>query len=266
VVKLLEVKDLQVAFPPWTNPIYPVQKLDLSLDPGQVLGLLGQSGSGKSLSALAIIGMVPRPGKITKGCVLFEGTNLMGLSPSQYRRMRGRDIFIIFQNSGSALTPSMTIGRQLAEIFVHTHAASWRDGFFFAAGLLERVNLESRVLSAYPFELSGGMRQRVLIAMAFALQPKLIIADEPTTGLDMVTQAEILNIFADLKSKNNVSVILITHDLRVMGRLADEVAVMYEGKIVDQASLACLPKQIRHPHSHELLDACQALSSPVTTC
>lgn len=255
-----------MAFPPWLDPIYPIKDVDLSLNHGQVLGLVGQSGSGKSLTALAVIGMIPRPGKITNGSIIFEDTNLVKLTSAQYRSRRGRDMFLIFQGCGAALTPTMRIGRQIAEVYVHIHKVSWRKGLIAAEGALEKVRLEARVIRAYPFELSGGMRQRVLLAMAFAMQSKLIIADEPTTGLDMVTQAEILDIFADMKAKGRVSIILITHDMRVVGRLADEVAVMYEGEIVDHSALFCLPEVARHPHTFELLSSCRALSCPLVSC
>ncbi len=266
MVALLDIKGLHVAFPPWSDPLIPVKGLSLDLAAGQVLGLVGQSGSGKSLTGLAVMGMIPRPGKITQGQILFQGMDVTRFTPAQYRRIRGREMFLIFQDCGSALTPSLTIGRQIAEIYVHTHGQSWRKGMIQAKKALERVNLPPGVSEAYPFELSGGMRQRVLISMAFAIQPKLIIADEPTTGLDMITQAEILDIFSDLKDNCQVGILLISHDLRVVGHLADEVAVMYGGSIVDKSPVACLPEQGRHPHSRELITACQALSYPVKSC
>lgn len=266
MVDLLDIKDLQVTFPPWSDPFVPVKNLSLDLAAGQVLGLVGQSGSGKSLTGLAVMGMIPRPGKITKGQILFQGMDVTRYTPEQYRRIRGREMFLIFQDCGSALTPSLTIGRQLAEIYVHTHGQSWKKGMIQAKKALERVNLEPGISNAYPFELSGGMRQRILVSMAFAIQPRLIIADEPTTGLDMITQAEILDMFAALKDNCRVGILLISHDLRVVGRLADDVAVMYEGSIVDRSPVACLPEQGRHPHSRELIAACQELSYPVKSC
>ena len=265
-MSLLEIKDLHIAFPPWPAPSFPVRGLDLSLEEGQVLGLVGQSGSGKSITALAVMGMIPRPGRIWRGGINFRGENLGRLSASAFRRLRGREIFLIFQGSGTALTPTLTIGRQMAEVFVLQKRASRRRGMALAEGALAQVGLEARVLGCYPFELSGGMRQRVLLAMALALKPRLIIADEATTGLDMSTQAEILRLFEGLKAKGGVSIIIISHDLRVVGHLADEVAVMHQGRVVDRARVAKLPEAARHPHTAELLAACRAFSLPVTPC
>ena len=265
-MRLLEIRNLHVSFPPRDNPVVPIRGLDLTLDEGRVLGLVGQSGSGKSLTALAVMGMVPRPGRITGGHIHFAGMDLLSLSPFKYRHLRGKDMFLIFQGAGSALTPTLTIGRQVAEVFEQHKGSSRKKGLALAEIVLAEVGLEPRVMRSYPFELSGGMRQRVLVALALALEPKLIIADEATTGLDMSIQAEILDLFARLKANGRVSLIIISHDLRVVGSLADEVAVMHQGRIVDNAPVSKLPELASHPHTEELLSACRAFSLPVTPC
>ena len=252
-MSLLEIKNLHIAFPPWGDPSVPVKGLDLRLEEGRVLGLVGQSGSGKSLASLAVMGMVPPPGRITEGSIHFLGTDLLSLSSAGYRRLRGREMFLIFQGTGSALTPTLTIGRQMAEVFKHLEGAAWRKAMGLAENALADVGLPARVMQCYPFELSGGMRQRALVAMALAMKPRLIIADEATTGLDMSTQAEVLGLFAGLKAKSGISMIVVSHDLRVVGSLADEVAVMHEGRVVDLAPISRLPEQARHPHTAELL-------------
>ena len=265
-MKLLEISDLHIAFPPWGKPSLPVAGLDINLEPGRVLGLVGQSGSGKSLTALAVMGMIPRPGRILRGRIRFNGTDLAGLSRTEYRRLRGKKMFLIFQGSGTALTPTLTIGRQLAEVSVRRNGVYRPLGRYACLEVLAAVGLEERVLDCYPFELSGGMRQRILVAMALAIKPALIMADEATTGLDMLTQAEILDIFAGLRQREQVSMIVISHDLRVVGRLADEVAVMHQGKVVDKGPLSSLPRTASHPHTLELMAACRAFSLPVTPC
>ncbi|MCB2228017.1 MAG: ABC transporter ATP-binding protein [Desulfarculaceae bacterium] len=259
-MSLLSIEDLRISFPGHPKPSAPVRGLSLSLERGSVLGLVGQSGSGKSLSALAMMGMVPRPGRISGGRISLDGMELTRLSPSQYRHVRGRQMFLIFQGSSAALNPALTVGKQLAEVLVHLRGASWRAARAGAGGLLEQVRVDPRHLGSYPFELSGGMRQRVLVAMALAMEPQLIIADEPTTGLDVITQGEILALFADLRQRIPGGMILISHDLRVVASLADHIAVMHQGRVVDQAPTALLPARARHPHTRELLAAGHAFS------
>lgn len=264
MVNILDIKDLQISFPPWTKPKMPVRQMGLTVPKGSVTGLVGQSGSGKSLVSLAVMGMVPEPGRITKGSILFENRDLARFDRKQYRKIRGKELFLIFQGCGNALTPSLTIGRQMAEIFENAGGTGKRKSLALAEKALERVRLESRVLDAYPFELSGGMRQRVMIGMAAAIRPKLLIADEPTTGLDMVTQAEILDIFKEFKTSSRVSTVFISHDLRIISQLADEVTVMFKGKNVDQWGMGEISDQQRqlHPHSIDLINACKMLVYP----
>ena len=259
-MSLLSIEDLHISFPGRPAPSTPVRGLSLCLERGTVLGLVGQSGSGKSLSALAMMGMVPRPGRISGGRILLGGVELTRLSPSQYRHVRGRQMFLIFQGSAAALNPALTVGKQLVEVGVHLRGASWRAARAGARELLEQVRVDPRHMDSYPFELSGGMRQRVLVAMALAMEPQLIIADEPTTGLDVITQGEILALFADLRRRIPGGMILISHDLRVVASLADHIAVMHQGRIVDQAPTRLLPVQARHPHTRELLTASRAFS------
>ncbi|MCF8099707.1 MAG: ABC transporter ATP-binding protein, partial [Desulfarculaceae bacterium] len=229
-MSLLSIQDLHITFPGRPEPSEPVRGLSLTLESGSVLGLVGQSGSGKSLSALAIIGMVPRPGRISKGRILLDGMDLTTMNQAQYRRLRGRQMFLIFQGSAAALNPALTVGKQMAEVFVHLRGVSWRAARAGAGELLAQVRVDPRHLGSYPFELSGGMRQRVLVAMALAMEPQLIIADEPTTGLDVVTQGEILALFADLRRRIPGGMILTSHDLRVVASLADHIAVMHQGR------------------------------------
>ncbi len=259
-MSLLSIQDLRITFPGRPRPSEPVRGLSLSLERGSVLGLVGQSGSGKSLSALAIMGMVPRPGRISGGRIRLDGMELTRMSQAHYRHLRGRQMFLIFQGSAEALNPSLTVGKQLAEVMVHLRGASWRQAYGQAGEMLAQVRVARRHLGSYPFELSGGMRQRVLVAMALAMEPQIIIADEPTTGLDVVTQGEILNLFADLRRRIPGGMILISHDLRVMSGLADHIAVMHQGRIVDQAPTGLLAQTARHPHTRELIRAGRALS------
>lgn len=258
----MDIQDLTLAFPPWGRPFFPVRDLNLKVARGSVLGLVGQSGSGKSMTALAVLGMVPRPGRIARGSIRFMGRELTTMPPRTYRRLRGREMFLIFQGSGSALTPSLTVGRQMAEVFESIHGHGRRQALVATGDALEKVRLAPEVAACYPFELSGGMRQRVLVAMALAMRPRLIIADEPTTGLDMVTQAEILKIFEAYRADGQGTMILITHDLRAVGHLADEVAVMHAGTIVDHCAVDQLPRSARHAQTRELLAACSAFSLP----
>lgn len=262
MVNILDVHNLQISFPPWSNPRVPVKHLSFKVDEGSILGIVGQSGSGKSLAALAIMGMIPKPGRITNGSIRFKQKDLIQMKSNEYRQIRGKEIFLIFQGGGNALTPSMTIGKQIAEIFVSSKGTTWRQGLCLAEGVLEHVNLDPRILHLYPFELSGGMRQRIMIGMAIAIRPRLLIADEPTTGLDMITQAEILDIFKTLKTRDKVSIVFISHDLRIISQMADEVMVMFKGKNVDHVPGNDLTRHKGHPHTLDLLNACKTLIFP----
>lgn len=231
-----------------------VDGVSFSLEKGTVLGIVGQSGSGKTVAASSILGMVNRPGKIVEGEIYLRGRDLLRLSIGEIRRIRGKGVFMIFQSPASALNPTLKVGTQIAEVMVRHNGLSWRRARVKAAEFLEAVGIGHSHMQSYPFELSGGMQQRVLIAAALALEPDVLIADEPTTGLDTITQMEILKLLKDLKVKLASSIILITHDLRVVAHIADQVAVMYKGRIVDSGPVADIFRWAKHPHTKELIE------------
>jgi oligopeptide transport system ATP-binding protein len=235
-----------------------VQALDgvsLSLNAGETLAVVGESGSGKSVTALSILGLLGDSGSVSDGSIEFDGEDLTKVSGQRLREIRGNQIAFIFQEPMSSLNPVLTIGTQVAEpIWLH-HKKSWSEAFEQAGELLQRVAIPDAVkrLEDYPHQFSGGMRQRVMIAMALACQPKLIIADEPTTALDVTVQAQILSLLKNLTKEANSSLILITHDLGVVARYADKVAVMYGGRVVETAYARELYKNPHHPYTEGLM-------------
>lgn len=257
--EILYVRSLSVHFPEPAGVCTALDRVDLSLGKGEVLGLMGRSGSGKTLAATALVGMVMPPGRVFADAVRLKGVPLQVDSHRAMRGIPGREIFMIFQSPASALNPTLRIGLQLSEILVHhyglTRKAAWRR----AAALLERVHLAGHLLNAHPFELSGGMQQRVLIAMALALRPGVLIADEPTTGLDAVTQARILDLFGDLRQDMADAILLISHDLRVLLKLADRIAVMHAGRIVETLPAGKFRERAAHPQSKAILEAFREL-------
>ncbi len=255
---LLAVRSLQVTLTLPDGTIRPVDHIDLAVDEGETLCLVGESGCGKSLAALAILGLLPRPyGSISDGSVRFRGAELAGESEARLRKVRGREIGLIFQEPQSALNPVIKVGAQVMEA-VRAHGGSSRaEARAKARALLAEVGLpapEER-MHAYPHELSGGMRQRVCIAIALAGDPRLLIADEPTTALDVTVQAQILGLLADLRCKRGMGLLLITHDLALVAQMADRVAVMYAGRIVETGSVTELFAAPRHPYTRGLLDS-----------
>jgi len=233
-----------------------VDGVSFSLRPGRTLGIVGESGCGKSVTALSIMGLIPQPpGKIVGGEILFEGLDLLKLPPAQLRDLRGDRISMIFQEPMSSLNPAFTIGDQIAEVLLRHRKIAKRDAREQAVGLLRKVRIPSpeRRYDDHPHRLSGGMRQRVMIAMALACSPKLLIADEPTTALDVTIQAQILDLMRLLREETGTAIILITHDLGVVAELADDVAVMYAGRIVEHASVARLFAEPQHPYTIGLL-------------
>ena len=252
---LLAISDLSVTFATERGHVQALDGVSLSLNAGETLAVVGESGSGKSVTALSILGLLGDSGRVSDGSIEFGGEDLTKVSDQRLREIRGNQIAFIFQEPMSSLNPVLTIGTQVAEpIWLH-HKKSWSEAFEQAGELLQRVAIPDAVkrLEDYPHQFSGGMRQRVMIAMALACQPKLIIADEPTTALDVTVQAQILSLLKNLTKEANSSLILITHDLGVVARYADNVAVMYGGRVVETASARELYKNPQHPYTEGLM-------------
>jgi peptide/nickel transport system ATP-binding protein len=250
-VALLDVRELRVEF----GSVTAVDGVNFTVEPGQTVGLVGESGCGKSVTSLAIMGLLPARGVTVHGHVLFDGTDLLRLSPGQLRDRRGRDLGMVFQDPLSALNPVVSIGLQVTEVLERHRGMSRKEARIEAAGLLEQVGIPDprRRLTEYPHQLSGGMRQRALIAMALACRPRLLIADEPTTALDVTIQAQILHLLSDLVTETGTALILITHDLGVVAGLCDEVNVLYAGRVVERADRHALFRAPRHPYTNGLL-------------
>ncbi|CAN5881598.1 ABC transporter ATP-binding protein [soil metagenome] len=239
--------------------------VNFHVERGEVLGVVGESGCGKSVTSLSIMGLVPHPGRIVSGSVRFDGAELTTMSKRQLTKLRGDQISMIFQQPGSALNPVFRAGAQIAEVF-ELHR-DWSDDVDEekALEMLARVGIPdpSRRALAYPHELSGGMAQRVMIAMALACEPALLIADEPTTALDVTIQAQILDLIRDLKDETNTAVVLITHDLGVVAEMADRVAVMYAGQIVEETDVSTLFSDPKHPYTRGLIGSIPVLGTVV---
>src|SRR5262245_10126965 len=252
---LLEVENLSVTFPSHDGVHHAVDGVSMILDQGEILGIVGESGSGKSVGMLAVMGLVPFPGRVTADKLLFEGRDLISLSGSERRALSGKDVAMIFQEPTTSLNPSFTIGFQLIETLQFHEGMDRKAARRRVIELLEQVGIpapESR-LSAYPHQMSGGMNQRVMIAMAIACNPKLLIADEPTTALDVTIQAQILDLLRDLQKRLGMAILIITHNLGVVAEMADEVLVMYAGKIVERAPVGALFADPQHPYTIGLL-------------
>lgn len=253
---ILQVRDLTTRFRTDRGVVTAVDRVSFDVNAGETLAIVGESGSGKSVTALSILGLIPQPpGEIASGEIRFEGKDLLRLKPAEMRAIRGNRIAMIFQEPMSSMNPALTVGKQIAEpIRIHEHRP-WREAYDEAVALLAQVQIpepRSRV-QAYPHQFSGGMRQRAMIAMALACKPKLIIADEPTTALDVTVQAQILDLLKTLAQKSGTALILITHDLGVVARYADRVAVMYGGRLVEMASAEALYRHPAHPYTRGLI-------------
>ncbi|MFG2116586.1 ABC transporter ATP-binding protein [Streptomyces sp. NPDC048718] len=255
---LLEVRDLHVEFHTRDGVAKAVNGVNYSVDAGETLAVLGESGSGKSVTAQAIMGIldVP-PGRITGGEIRFQGQDLLKLKEGERRKIRGAKMAMIFQDALSSLNPVLSVGEQLGEMFRVHRGASRKDARAKAVELMERVRIPAAKerVGQYPHQFSGGMRQRIMIAMALALEPDLIIADEPTTALDVTVQAQVMELLAELQREYNMGLVLITHDLGVVADVADKIAVMYAGRIVEQAPVHELYKAPAHPYTRGLLDS-----------
>jgi oligopeptide/dipeptide ABC transporter ATP-binding protein len=262
---LLVVRDLRTYFFMPEGVVRAVDGVDLTVHRGSTLCLVGESGCGKSVTALSIMRLIPHPpGRIIGGQVLFQGRDLLTLSEAEMTRVRGKDISMIFQEPMTSLNPVFRVGDQVAEAVLLHEQVSRREAWHRAVEMLRRVGIPAPELRArsYPHELSGGMRQRVMIAMALACRPQLLIADEPTTALDVTIQAQILELMRQLKRDFGMSILLITHDLGVVAEMADEVAVMYAGKIVEQAPVGELFHAPQHPYTRGLLASIPTLETP----
>jgi oligopeptide/dipeptide ABC transporter ATP-binding protein len=259
---LLQVENLRVVFGPPGREQVAVDGVSFALAPGEVIGIVGESGSGKSLTALSILRLVPSPpGRIASGRIVFRDRNLVELGEGAMNKIRGADIAMIFQEPMTALNPVFTIGEQIAETLRIHEGLDRKAARERARGLLEKVGISNpgQRLDQYPHELSGGMRQRVMIAIALACQPQLLIADEPTTALDVTIQAQILALLRDLQRELGMSVVLITHDLGVVAQVVDRVAVMYAGRIVEEGPVAAVFEKPSHPYTRLLLESIPSL-------
>ncbi|WP_051366203.1 ABC transporter ATP-binding protein [Hamadaea tsunoensis] len=262
--RLLEVDDLYVEFHTRDGIAKVINGVSYHLDPGETLAVLGESGSGKSVTAQTIMGILDiPPGKVTGGRILYQDRDLLKMSKEERRQIRGQEIAMIFQDALSALNPVFTVGNQISETLRKRKGLSKSDATRRAVELMDLVKIPGARarIKDYPHQFSGGMRQRVMIAMALALDPKVLIADEPTTALDVTVQAQIMDLLADLRRDLNMGMILITHDLGVVADVADRIAVMYAGRIVEHADVHALYKKPAHPYTEGLLDSIPRLDS-----
>jgi oligopeptide/dipeptide ABC transporter ATP-binding protein len=254
---LLSVRGLQTSFTTRHGLVRAVTGVDFDVHKGEILGLVGESGCGKSVTALSLLGLVAKPGHIDGGEAMFEGQDLLKLPDKELRNLRGDRIAMILQQPTSSLNPVMDVGYQIGEVLELHRGMNRAASQERAIELMRMVGIPDpeRRLKAYPHEMSGGMAQRVMIAMALACEPDLLIADEPTTALDVTIQAQILDLMADLREKTNTAIILITHDLGVVAEMCDRVAVMYAGEIVEQADVLTLFAEPKHPYTKGLIGA-----------
>ena len=255
---LLEIRNLSVEFPVGTSGLFrAVSGLDLTVSSGDILGIVGESGSGKSVTMLALMGLVAFPGRVTADHLTFDGHDLLKLSPRQRRKITGKDMAMIFQEPMTSLNPCFTVGFQIMEALKVHEGGSRRARRERTIALLAQVGIpapETRI-DSFPHQLSGGMNQRVMIAMAIACRPKLLIADEPTTALDVTIQAQILQLLVDLQRDQGMALVLITHDMGVVAETAQRVNVMYAGELVEERQVESLFSRPRHPYTGALLEA-----------
>jgi len=263
-MNLLEIKDLTIRYLTDDGDVYAVNGIDLSLSSGDTLGLVGETGAGKTTTALGILRILPDPpGKIMSGEILYQGEDLRKKSQEELRRIRGGEIAMIFQDPMTALNPIMRVGDQIAEmIFLHGNCSK-DEADLRALEMLEKVGIPGERSSDYPHQFSGGMKQRVVIAIALACMPKLIIADEPTTALDVTIQAQVLDMMNRLKEDIGTSMILITHDLGVVAETCNKVAIMYAGEIIEFGTVEHIFNETAHPYSKMLFDSIPSLDERV---
>lgn len=263
--RLLTVDNLKVSFFTSHGENQAVRDVSFHLDEGETLGIVGESGSGKSVTAKSILSLIQPPGEILSGDIVYKDQSLLKLSEKQWQKIRGNRIAMVFQDPMTSLNPVKTIGYQMSEIIRRHRGLSKQEARKESANMLAKVGITDpeRRLDQYPHEFSGGMRQRVMIAMALSCQPELLIADEPTTALDVTIQAQILDLIEDIKDKTNTSVILITHDLGVVAQVCTRVIVMYGGRIMEEAAVEDLYRNPSHPYTQGLLQSLPARVSSV---
>ncbi len=261
---LLEIRNLKTYFFTTKGIVKAVDDVSLSIERGETLGLAGESGCGKSTLAYSIIRLIPPPGKIVSGNIFFEGEDILRLSEEEFRtKIRMKKISMIFQGALHGLTPVYTVGYQLLEVFKYHSNIEESKAKEIIVDTVKLVGLDPSILKRYPHELSGGQKQRIMICMAILLKPPLVIADEPTTALDVIVQAQILNLLKELQAKFNISIILITHDLGIIAELADKIAIMYAGKIVEYGKSMDIYKDPLHPYTQKLIRSIPRLKEDV---
>lgn len=262
--KLLNIKDLSIHYLTEDGDVRAVNSIDLELDAGETLGLVGETGAGKTTTALGIMGLVPNPpGEVTSGKIEFEGRDLMNVPEEEMRMIRGNKISMIFQDPMTSLNPVMTVGEQIAEVIEIHQDMSGKAAMDKAGEMLELVGIPAARANDFPHQFSGGMKQRVVIAISLACNPQLLIADEPTTALDVTIQAQVLDLMRNLKKDFNTSMLMITHDLGVVAEVCDKVAIMYAGEIVEYAPIEQLFENPSHPYTHGLFGSIPNLEEEV---
>ncbi|MBP1755142.1 MAG: ABC-type dipeptide/oligopeptide/nickel transport system, ATPase component [Firmicutes bacterium] len=263
---LLEVNELEVRFSSDTGEVASIDGVSFSVSPGEIVCIVGESGCGKSVTSLSIMGLLGQSGKVTKGTILFDGANLLEKTEKELDEIRGNSLTMVFQDAMTSLNPVLTIGGQMIETMRIHMKLDKKQAMERALGLLTKVGLPdgAKIMKKYPHTLSGGMRQRVMIAMALACNPKLLIADEPTTALDVTIQAQIMELLRSLNREYGMSIILITHDMGVVAEMADRVLVMYAGQIVEEAEVHQLFKRPEHPYTQALLKSIPSIRDDAT--
>jgi oligopeptide/dipeptide ABC transporter ATP-binding protein len=262
-MSLLEIEALRVEFPGTDGPLGAVKGVDLAVEAGEIVGLVGESGSGKSLTSRAVMRMIPEPGTIAGGAVRFDGTDVLSLSKSKLRDLRAHSVGMIYQNPFGSLNPTMRVGAQIAETLKVNRGLSNKEAKAEAIAMLDRVEIEDpeRRYRSYPHELSGGMCQRVMIAISTASSPRLMLADEPTTALDVTTQAQILKLLGQMRAEEGMAMLLVSHDFGVIAQACERVAVMYGGHIVETGPVETIYHEPEHPYTRALLNSVPELDS-----
>jgi oligopeptide/dipeptide ABC transporter ATP-binding protein len=260
--EILKIENLRTYFDTWAGLVKAVDGVNLDVREGETLGLVGESGSGKSVTALSILGIVPRPGKIIDGKIVFKGENLVEKSERELQKIRGKEIAYIFQDPSTSLNPVLSVANQLIEVIMRHQEVTKKEALEKAIALLKLVEIPDPELKiwSYPHQLSGGMKQRIAVARALSCQPSLLLADEPTTSLDVTIQAQILTLMRDLTKKLNMSMILITHDMGVVAEMADRITVIYAGRICESADTRTIFYEPKHPYTVALLTAVPSLA------